>query len=128
MVKAGNYRPAEGSFKQSRGARLREAMRQSGYAKQYAFAVALVVNESTVTRWLANGPMSLDHSAKVCLVLDISLDWLVLGRGTMHSHKVTPGDLRDPVMERIQDLYDELRPESKRHLDGLIQSLRERKH
>jgi transcriptional regulator with XRE-family HTH domain len=50
----------------------------------------LGVDESAISRWKKNGPISLDHAARLCEVLDISLDWLILGRGDAAIHKRTP--------------------------------------
>ncbi|MBP1848832.1 helix-turn-helix domain-containing protein [Rhizobium halophytocola] len=109
----------------SRGSRLRKAMSEKGYAKQHAFAVALDVSESTVTRWLANGPMSLDSAADICLTFNISLDWLVLGRGEMRplpeaAKRVIP---EAPSIVTFARLYKALPPKSRELLDSFMQSL-----
>jgi hypothetical protein len=72
----------------NRGERLRLAMDARGVRKQQAFAFQLKVHESAITRWKANRSLSLDNAIAVCAALDISLDWLLLGRGTMEFHKV----------------------------------------
>ena len=72
----------------NRGERLCLAMDARGVRKQQAFAFQLKVHESAITRWKANRSLSLDHAIAVCAALDISLDWLLLGRGTMESHKI----------------------------------------
>jgi transcriptional regulator with XRE-family HTH domain len=73
----------------NRGERLRLAMDARGVRKQHAFAFQLKVHESAITRWKANRSFSLDNAIAVCAALDISLDWLLLGRGTMDFHKVS---------------------------------------
>jgi plasmid maintenance system antidote protein VapI len=73
----------------NRGERLRLAMDARGVRKQHAFAFQLKVHESAITRWKANRSFSLDNAIAVCEVLDISLDWLLLGRGTMDFHKAS---------------------------------------
>lgn len=73
----------------NRGERLRLAMDARGVRKQHAFAFQLKVHESAITRWKANQSLSLDNAIAVCAALDISLDWLLLGRGTMDFHKVS---------------------------------------
>lgn len=70
----------------NRGARLIEAMKIRGMQKQHALAHTLGVNESTVTRWKNNGPMSLDRAIALCDLLDISLDWFLAGYGAMERH------------------------------------------
>ena len=58
-------------------------MRIRGMHKQHALAYALDVNESTVTRWKNDGPMSLESAIALCQALDISLDWFLIGNGMM---------------------------------------------
>ena len=50
-------------------------------------AMDLDVHESAISRWRKGGPMSLEHAGRISEVLNISLDWLVLGRGEMDAHK-----------------------------------------
>jgi transcriptional regulator with XRE-family HTH domain len=110
---------------QRRGLRLRTAMVARGYAKQHAFAVALNVSQSTVTRWLANGPMSLESAAEICSLLDISMNWLVLGRGEMSAdlesqRKDTPSS--DGMTAMIR-LYEALPTTSRSLLDSFLRSI-----
>ena len=72
----------------NRGERLCLAMDARGLRKQHALAFQLNVHESAITRWKSNGAFSLHNAVAVCAALDVSLDWLLLGRGTMDSHKV----------------------------------------
>ncbi|MCQ8783884.1 helix-turn-helix domain-containing protein [Mangrovibrevibacter kandeliae] len=65
----------------TRGDRVAEAMARRGWRKDVALAQALGVNVSTVYRWRIGGEFSLDHAIAFCQLLDISLDWLLLGRG-----------------------------------------------
>jgi transcriptional regulator with XRE-family HTH domain len=67
----------------TRGQRLVEAMNRRNLHKQHALAYAIGVNESTVTRWKHDGPMSLESAIALCAALDISLDWFLVGSGTM---------------------------------------------
>ena len=53
-----------------------------------ALAFDLAVHQSTITRWKEDGPMSLVSACRLCEILDISLDWLILGRGLMDQHKL----------------------------------------
>jgi hypothetical protein len=46
----------------------------------------LDVNESALTRWRQGGDISLDSAARLSTLLDVSLDWLVLGRGRHDMH------------------------------------------
>lgn len=63
--------------------RLREALASQGRGKRYALAMAVGVNPSSVTRWLNGGPISVESLIAVCEVLQVSMDWLVLGRGEL---------------------------------------------
>jgi transcriptional regulator with XRE-family HTH domain len=71
----------------TRGARLIEAMKLRGMQKQHALAYSLGVNESTVTRWKNNGPMSLESAIALSHTLDISLDWFLIGTGSIARHE-----------------------------------------
>lgn len=75
----------------TRGERIRQALAARGVRKQQALAAELNVHESAITRWKENAAMSLDNAIALGVVLDISLDWLLLGRGMIDSHKA--GDL-----------------------------------
>jgi len=66
-----------------RAARVREALRRRGVRKLYGLALDLGVDQSTISRWTTDGGISLYHAAALCAHLEISLDWLVLGRGSM---------------------------------------------
>jgi len=68
------------------GERLREAIRQRGMGKLSVVACAVGVTESAVSRWRNGGMMTVRNVAVVCQALDISADWLVLGRGDMDMH------------------------------------------
>jgi transcriptional regulator with XRE-family HTH domain len=70
----------------SRGERLQQALEARGIRKQMALAAELGVDESAISRWQRNAGLSLMHAARLCEVLDISMDWLVLGRGDMDLH------------------------------------------
>jgi transcriptional regulator with XRE-family HTH domain len=67
-----------------------EAMQMRGMTKQHALAFAVGVNESTITRWKKNGPMSIDHVVRLCQTLDISLDWFLNGTGEIDAPKSRP--------------------------------------
>jgi transcriptional regulator with XRE-family HTH domain len=72
----------------TRGKRLQTAMVARGIRKQIVLASELGVNESAISRWQKGAGLSLDHAVKLCEKLDISLDWLILGRGGMDQHRV----------------------------------------
>lgn len=69
------------------GVRICEAMEQRNLSKLYAVAVALNVTESAVSRWRKNGKLTVENTIALCELLDVSSDWLLLGRGTMDMHR-----------------------------------------
>ncbi len=71
----------------SRGERLTAAIRWRGISKMLVLANDLNVNESAISRWRQDGAMSLQHAARIAEVLDVSMDWLILGRGEMEAPK-----------------------------------------
>lgn len=70
-----------------RGKRVQHAMEMRGVRKHFSLAVDIGVDQSTLCRWTKGSPLSLDNAVKFCEVLDISLDWLLLGRGDVEQHK-----------------------------------------
>lgn len=102
----------------SRGSRLVEAMKKRGLQKQHALAYSLGVNESTITRWKNDGPMSLVSVVELCRILDMSMDWFILGSGNMEQHK----NYQNELSEEDRFLLSILR-ESDRRLSSLSKSL-----
>ncbi|MFL6858273.1 MAG: helix-turn-helix domain-containing protein [Allosphingosinicella sp.] len=98
-------RQASSKAGQERAARLREALRRRGVGKLYGLALDLGVDQSTISRWTTGGAMSLDHAAALCDRLNLSLDWLVFGRGGMDPRG------RGEIIEAIADLLDSFEPE-----------------
>jgi transcriptional regulator with XRE-family HTH domain len=96
----------------NRGERLRLAMHARGVRKQHAFAFQLKVHESAITRWKTNRSFSLDNAIAVCAALDISLDWLLLGRGTMDSHKASETNIAEVEENYLAAQF--------KHLSGLL--------
>jgi transcriptional regulator with XRE-family HTH domain len=70
-----------------RGERIRIAIQQRGVRKLAALAAEIGVTEGALTRWRQGGPMSLENGIRFCQVLDISLDWLAMGRAHSDHHK-----------------------------------------
>lgn len=109
-----------------RGARLSKALRLRGRQKQYALAVALGVNESSISRWKENGPMSLDNAISLCRELDISLDWFLAGIGSMEQHKIKVPEERDAdaqLLSVLRKVDAALTAESRERLIELIDSI-----
>lgn len=93
------------------------------------------MDESAISRWKKGRSISLENAAQVCDALDISLDWLVMGRGSIDAHRreAAPDSRSDPrsdprgaivreafpdmppaqaeaVVDALQDLLRALRP------------------
>jgi plasmid maintenance system antidote protein VapI len=102
-------------------------MEARGVRKQHALAFQLKVHESAITRWKANRSLSLDNAIAVCAALDISLDWLLLGRGTMDFHKVletkTVGSEENCLVAPFKQLSQLLTQQTNACLQALIFSL-----
>lgn len=74
-------------FDKQRGSRLEQAFKERQIAKTYVLAMELGVSESAVSRWKQGASITLNNARKLCLIVDISMDWLVLGRGGIDDHK-----------------------------------------
>lgn len=105
---------------ESRGDRLSHAIKGRGIAKMMILALDLDVHESAISRWRKGGPMSLESAARISEVLDISLDWLVLGRGDMDAHSAE--SLAAEEFELVQ-LVRRLRRNALLHLLALLDDL-----
>ncbi|KQQ61537.1 MULTISPECIES: helix-turn-helix transcriptional regulator [Rhizobium/Agrobacterium group] len=71
---------------QARGKRIREAIASHKVRKIHALAAELNVSVAAVSRWQNGGHTSLENVCSLAELLDVSLDWLLLGRGTMNWH------------------------------------------
>ncbi len=104
----------------SRGDRLTNALKARRAPKNYGVAVDIGVDQSAISRWKKDGSISTDHVARLCEVLDISADWLLLGRGNMDSHK----HFSASVAEReLITLLRTLPPDSVDHLARFLTSV-----
>ena len=65
------------------GARLRQAMR--GHVPKQV-AADLGVSVAALSRWQHGHPIMLRYAAALCSRLDVSADWLLLGRGSPQAH------------------------------------------
>lgn len=82
-----------------------------------ALAFDLGVDESAISRWRHGGSISLSNAARFCLVLDVSMDWLILDRGHMDLHLVFTCDVEE------QNLIACLRAMSEEARKGLARFL-----
>jgi transcriptional regulator with XRE-family HTH domain len=103
-----------------RGERLTFALRLRRVPKMISLAADLGVDESAISRWRKGGAMSLHSAARLSEVLDISLDWLVLGRGEVEGHK---GFAINPQEREIVQLVRGLPPASFQALGQLLAPL-----
>lgn len=67
--------------------RIIKSLEYAQVKKVSALALELGVDESAISRWKKTGNISLKNTQKLCAVLDISMDWLILGRGCIQQHK-----------------------------------------
>jgi transcriptional regulator with XRE-family HTH domain len=107
----------------TRGERIREALTARGVRKQQALAAELDVHESAITRWKENKQMSLDNAVALAAALDISLDWLLLGRGTMDSHREFRPAWRPSDNEMLGQIGRRFGPRSLSLLLAMIDSM-----
>ncbi|MCB8836510.1 helix-turn-helix domain-containing protein [Aurantimonas sp. VKM B-3413] len=109
----------------ARADRLRTALRKRGISKLYALAADLNVDQSTVSRWTTGGRMSLDHSVALALHLNLSLDWLILGRGQMEidARSDDPAAAHPDRVRQLTPILAELPAEILEPLAALAQAL-----
>ena len=69
-----------------RGQRLEQALRIRNIGKMYVLAIEMGVSESTISRWKKGAPITTENLIKLCQILDISADWLLLDRGDIDQH------------------------------------------
>jgi len=85
------------------------------------------VDESAISRWKKGRSISLENAAQVCRALDISLDWLVMGRGSIDAHRhLSPPDSPGAL---VQQVFPDMPPAQAEAvavaLQGLVQALRQ---
>lgn len=93
--------------------RINYALHYSQVRKLSALALEIGVDESAISRWKKTGNISIQNACALCNILDISMDWVILGRGDIQQHK------QFFVTESEREMIDELRklePESSAHI------------
>jgi transcriptional regulator with XRE-family HTH domain len=114
-------RPNRHARPSTQGERLRLAMLKRGMCKLSAMACSVGVSESAISRWRSGGAMTLSNVAAVCNALDISADWLVLGRGDMNLHRACHV-LESPDLARsVSELSPQARIALHRFLRALVE-------
>ncbi|XYK81878.1 MAG: helix-turn-helix domain-containing protein [Labrenzia sp.] len=97
--------------------RLREALNARKHKKLFAFSHEIGVSPSTVTRWLQGQPIRSENLIKIARVLNISLDWLLLGEGNMEAGPISgdkktaklrnfPPEMKQALADFFFDLID----------------------
>ncbi|MEF2559388.1 helix-turn-helix transcriptional regulator, partial [Aurantimonas sp. C2-5-R2] len=86
------------------GTRLKAALQARQIGKHYALAVELGVHESAISRWLQGLAISVPHLIALCQTLDISIDWLLTGQGSMTQHKLPMADSAEAARILFQDI------------------------
>lgn len=74
------------------GQRLDSALRAQGQPKLASVATEIGVDESAISRWKQGRSISLENAIRLCTALDLSMDWLFLGRGQMTSQGLNGGE------------------------------------
>jgi transcriptional regulator with XRE-family HTH domain len=93
---------------ESVGERLNLALQARRVQKMAALAAQLCVDESALSRWRRGGQIPTAHVMAICEALDISADWLLMGRGAMDLHKSDPASrLEDQLTRALRALRDE---------------------
>lgn len=101
--------------------RLKSAMGARGLTKLSAMSAAVGVTESAICRWRQGGTMSIENVTTLCRVLDISIDWFLLGRGHMEQHIAAPL----PVYPRIAKAVAGMKPQVREYLSLFLQTIQE---
>jgi transcriptional regulator with XRE-family HTH domain len=104
----------------SRGERLSQAIKGRGITKMLPLAADLRVHESAISRWRKDGSMTLDNAVRLSEVLDVSLDWLILGRGDMDLHKGQASRVEETT---LVDLSHRFQPKALVHLLAFLESV-----
>ncbi|WFU04565.1 helix-turn-helix transcriptional regulator (plasmid) [Rhizobium sp. CB3171] len=87
-----------------RGRRIKQAMTKRNFQKTHALAAKLDVSVAAISRWQNGGQISLQSACSLAECLDVSLDWLLLGRGDMNWHKenkITSHELQQVMSIRL---------------------------
>ncbi|WP_157771865.1 MULTISPECIES: helix-turn-helix domain-containing protein [Pseudomonas] len=99
--------------------RLKQALELKCRGKRYALAVEIGVHPSSVGRWLQGGPITVENLVQIATALDISLDWLVLGR----DGGCSKADALSSIEGRLLAELRLMSPASIEHLAVFVESL-----
>ena len=76
----------------ARGARLSAAMIANGQKYNCQLSYDLGITESSLSRWRGGGPMSVSRAVSLAQHLNVTLDWLIMGR-TSQNRKIESPNL-----------------------------------
>jgi transcriptional regulator with XRE-family HTH domain len=94
---------ANETIDRDRGKRIEQAMMRRGHRKAMALAAELDISPAALTKWKQGHAMSLENACRLADLLDVSMDWLLLGRNA-------PDWLQaDQLNTQEADLIDRLR-------------------
>jgi transcriptional regulator with XRE-family HTH domain len=65
-----------------RGKRIANAMERRGHNKAMALAMQLGVSPAAMSKWISGHSMTLENACLLAQCLDVSLDWLAMGRNS----------------------------------------------
>ncbi|MGB3313952.1 MAG: helix-turn-helix domain-containing protein [Albidovulum sp.] len=87
-----------------RGERIRHAIKIAGRPKLMALAASLDVSPAALSKWRYGQNISLENICRLALQLDVSLDWLLLERGSPKSHRDANGSRTDQELVELLTL------------------------
>jgi transcriptional regulator with XRE-family HTH domain len=92
--------------------------------KLYPLALEIGVDESALSRWRHGQQISLENAVRLATHLDVSLDWLLTGRGTLDGHRPSGGPiLPTPAEREVVERLRRLPPEALPLLAALLDAL-----
>lgn len=106
---------------ETRGSRLRMAMQAHGLSKLSAMAAAVGVSDSAISRWCHDGPMTLENVVALSEVLEVSIDWLLLGRGPMQQHDIVASTCHPQIARAVA----QMKPHVREHLSRFLSTVQE---
>ena len=110
---------ADSSASRERGERIRYAIEIAGRPKLISLATELGVSPAALSKWRYGKSLSLENICRFATNLDVSLDWLLLGRGEPKFHRGFD------LSKTEQELIQKLRNRPKRLAKVLLSLVRE---
>ncbi len=101
------------------GQRFETALRRRNVPKLYVLALEVGVDQSAISRWKQGKSISMVNAVRLCEELDVSLDWLMMGRGTIDLHRP---EAPDQVWKDVDDFIANLSPEMVEKLNAMLEA------